>query len=235
MSDIHNVVDAEYFVALCDSPEQQARRARRRSKDRRNAVLRWLVMLAVFALVVIWVFTSICRVLDASTPTEKAENLQKAAASVPVVVFSEDLLTATQESPTEETPARNGRYINIEMTAAERDELAAVVFLEAGNQSAEGQQAVVEVVLNRVNHSAFPDSVHDVLHEGEGTNCPQFSTVGWISTAEPTQAQYDAIDAALYGESILPADVVFFSRDGENDRIWGTIGDHVFCYEYIWG
>ena len=34
--------------------------------------------------------------------------------------------------------------------------------------------------------------------------------------------------------SILDADVVFFSRNGENDRVWGQIGDHVFCREYIW-
>ena len=44
----------------------------------------------------------------------------------------------------------------------------------------------------------------------------------------------DAIDAALYGPSILPVDVVFFSRNGENDRVWGKIGGHVFCYAYVW-
>ena len=63
---------------------------------------------------------------------------------------------------------------------------------------------------------------------------PQFSTIGLLSAAEPGQAQYDAIDAALYGPSILPADVVFFSRSGENDRVWGKIGGHVFCYAYVW-
>lgn len=235
MSNTRNVMDAEYFLALCDSPEQQTRRERRRKKARRTAALQRLAALAAFALAVAWVCVSICKVLDAGTPAEKADAPQRAVESTPVLVFSEDFLMLDQEYPVEEAPARNGRYVNIEMTAAERDELATVVFLEAGNQSAEGQQAVVEVVLNRVNHFGFPDNVHDVLHEGEGTNCPQFSTVGGISTAEPTQAQYDAIDAALYGEPILPADVVFFSREGENDRVWGTIGDHVFCYEYVWG
>lgn len=235
MNNTHDVMDAEYFVTLCNSPEQQARRERRRKRVRRTAALQRLAALAAFALAVIWVFTSICKALDADTPAEKADDPQRAVESTPVLVFSKDFLMLGQDLQTEEEPARNGRYVNIEMTTAERDELAAVVFLEAGNQSVEGQQAVVEVVLNRVNHSGFPDNVHDVLHEGEGTNCPQFSTVGGISTAEPTQAQYDAIDAALYGEPILPADVVFFSREGENDRVWGTIGDHVFCYEYVWG
>ena len=97
-----------------------------------------------------------------------------------------------------------------------------------------GQQAVVEVVFNRVLHSAFPDSVHDVLHQGEDGDVPQFSTIYAVSTATPTQAQYDAINGALYGDTILDADVVFFSRNGENDRVWGQIGDHIFCREYIW-
>ena len=121
-----------------------------------------------------------------------------------------------------------------QLTDEELAELAAVVFLEAGNQSAEGQQAVVEVVFNRVLHSAFPDSVHDVLHQGEDGDVPQFSTIYAVSTATPTQAQYDAINGALYGDTILDADVVFFSRNGENDRVWGQIGDHIFCREYIW-
>ena len=71
-------------------------------------------------------------------------------------------------------------------------------------------------------------------NQGEGGDVPQFSTIYAVSTATPTQAQYDAINGALYGDTILDADVVFFSRNGENDRVWGQIGDHIFCREYIW-
>lgn len=126
------------------------------------------------------------------------------------------------------------RYAGVNMSEDERRELAAIVFLESANQCAGGQQAVAEVVLNRVISPDFPDTVHDVLHEGEGTPVPQFSTIVKLDLAEPLAAQYAAIDAALYGPSILPEDVVFFSRDGENDRVWGKIQDHVFCYAYIW-
>lgn len=126
------------------------------------------------------------------------------------------------------------RYSDVSMSEDERRELAGIVQLEAGNQCAEGQQAVVEVVLNRVISPEFPDTVHDVLHQGEGTKRPQFSTIDNLASAEPVAAQYEAIEAALYGPSILPEDVVFFSRNGENDRVWGRIQDHVFCYKYIW-
>lgn len=126
------------------------------------------------------------------------------------------------------------RYSGVTMSADERRELAGIVQLEAGNQCAEGQQAVVEVVLNRVISPEFPDTVHDVLHQGQDTKRPQFSTIDNLASAEPMAAQYEAIDAALYGPSILPEDVVFFSRNGENNRVWGKIQDHVFCYKYIW-
>lgn len=126
------------------------------------------------------------------------------------------------------------RYSDVSMSEDERRELAGIVQLEAGNQCAEGQQAVVEVVLNRVISPEFPDTVHDVLHQGEGTKRPQLSTIDNLASAEPVTAQYEAIDAALYGPSILPENVIFFSRNGENDRVWGRIQDHVFCYKYIW-
>lgn len=153
-----------------------------------------------------------------------------------VVAITDAMRMVTTPTPTEEAalPEPIDRYVGVSMTEDERGELAAILFLEAGNQCADGQQAVVEVVLNRVISGAFPDTVHDVLHQGEGTAVPQFSTIYNVALAKPGQAQQDAIDAALYGPSILPDDVVFFSRNGENDRVWGAIEDHVFCYAYIW-
>lgn len=128
-------------------------------------------------------------------------------------------------------PSVNERYAGITMSDEERRELLAVIYLEAANQSAEGQQAVAEVVLNRVISPDFPDTVHEVIHQD---NPVQFSTAENIGIATPTEAQETALEAALYGESILPTDVVFFSRKGENSRVYSTIGDHVFCYGYEW-
>lgn len=140
------------------------------------------------------------------------------------------LVLAAESAPPIEIPTPIlPRYAGVRMTDAEREELAAIVYLEAGNQCAEGQQAVVEVVLNRVISTDFPDTVHEVIHQRR-----QFSTAKNIALAKVGQAQYDVIDAALYGPSILPEDVVYFSRKGENDRVWGRIEDHVFCYGYVW-
>ena len=167
---------------------------------------------------------------ETAASAQMTGKLENPATTAPVRLLEAEMTEAEQVTRAEDRPARAARYVNIEMTDEDLAELAAVVFLEAGNQSAEGQQAVVD----RVLHSAFPDSVHDVLHQGEDGDVPQFSTIYAVSTATPTQAQYDAINGALYGDTILDADVVFFSRNGENDRVWGQIGDHIFCREYIW-
>ncbi len=44
--------------------------------------------------------------------------------------------------------------------------LTSAIYYEAGQESADGQRAVAQVVLNRVRHSAFPDSVCGVVYEG---------------------------------------------------------------------
>lgn len=129
---------------------------------------------------------------------------------------------------------RVSRYVRLSISREEYRELASVVLLESSNQCMDGQQAVAEVVLNRMLAGNFPDSVHEVLYDGIGTSMLQFITAPYIAGAEPTATQYEAVRLALGGPSVLPTDVVYFSRGGENDYVWGTIQDHIFCYQYPW-
>jgi len=126
------------------------------------------------------------------------------------------------------------RYANITMTENELKELAEIIYHEARGESLDGQQAVAEVVFNRIMADNFPDTVYEVIHQGEGKKTVQFSSVKLLGTADPMPEQYEAIEKAMFGINILPEDVVYFSRSGENNRVWGTIGNHVFCYQYIW-
>ncbi|MCC8156332.1 MAG: cell wall hydrolase [Oscillospiraceae bacterium] len=179
---------------------------------------------------------------ESPAPTVEAERIVLPSSAKRFALSPLYIIAATPEAEAwKPAPARdiaeptvNGRYNAVEMTDAERDELAAIIWLEARGESAEGQQAVAEVVLNRVISADFPDTVTDVLHDGEHSGVKQFSSIGALPSAAPETAQYAAIDAALYGENILPADVVYFSRGAENGNIWGSIGGHVFCYGYDW-
>jgi hypothetical protein len=46
--------------------------------------------------------------------------------------------------------------------------LTEALYFEARGEPIEGQYAVAEVILNRVDHARYPDSVCDVVHEGTG-------------------------------------------------------------------
>ena len=203
-------------------------------RTRRNYRRRAWAQCVMLALLLAAVATVIIARTAAEPMAGEVSTAQEPEAQETAVLVLESA-HAVEIAPTPEPePQVVGRYAEVTMTERERYELAAIIYLEARGEPAEGQQAVAEVVLNRVISPDFPDTVNEVLHQGEGTAVPQFSTIGILSAAEPGQEQYDAVDAALYGPSVLPDDVVFFSRSGENDRVWGRIGGHVFCYAYDW-
>src|SRR5690606_37364832 len=54
--------------------------------------------------------------------------------------------------------------------------LTAAIYYEAASESDDGQRAVAQVILNRVRHPAFPNSVCGVVYQGSerATGC-QFS------------------------------------------------------------
>lgn len=131
----------------------------------------------------------------------------------------------------EEEPERGEpRYADITLSQDDIKLLAKVVWVEAQGECAEGQQAVAEVALNRIVSDSFPDNLHDVIY-GQG----QFRSVPRLDKAEPFQAQYEAIERAIYGPYILPKEVVYFATKPTNSNIWGQIGGHIFCYgnDYI--
>ena len=115
-----------------------------------------------------------------------------------------------------------------EITAEERELLARVVYAEANTETLEGQIAVAQVVLNRVRSESFPDTVSEVIYQER-----QFSTAPILGSVVPNEANYEAVDAAFETE-VVPYEVLYFSRGAENDRVWGQIGAHVFCYGYVW-
>lgn len=118
------------------------------------------------------------------------------------------------------------RYPDIHLTYEDRQLLARVIWVEAQGECEEGQQAVAEVVLNRMASPEYGNTLKSVIY-AEG----QFRSVPYLEDAEPYQAQYEAIERAIYGPYVLPEDVVHFATFPTNDNIWGQIGGHIFCYD----
>ena len=129
----------------------------------------------------------------------------------------------------EEKPEIECRYPGLELTDAEMRMFAKILWLECRGESVEGQQAVAEVILNRLVADNFPNTLRGVIY-AEG----QFPSIPFMDEAKPTQTQYEAIEAALYGPYLIPKEVVFYATYKENDNYWGKIGKHYFCYQYGW-
>ena len=124
---------------------------------------------------------------------------------------------------------------------SETDCLTAAIYYEARSESEEGQRAVAQVVLNRVRHPAYPNSVCGVVFQGSqrSSGC-QFSftcdgslahrprLVAW---ARASQIASDALagrgyapvgDATHYHtKAVLPYWSHAFRR-------LGAVGDHIF-------
>jgi spore germination cell wall hydrolase CwlJ-like protein len=88
------------------------------------------------------------------------------------------------------------------------DCLASAVYYEAGNQDEDGERAVAQVVLNRVRHPAFPNSVCGVVYEGSTrpTGCQFTFTCDGSLAREPDadgwrralKVAEDALSGAVY-------------------------------------
>src|SRR5690348_4834209 len=88
--------------------------------------------------------------------------------------------------------------------------LASAVYYEAGNQDTDGERAVAQVVLNRVRHPAFPNSVCGVVYQGSTrtTGCQfTFTCDGSLSRrpdAEGWNRAYKVAEDALSGAVFAP-------------------------------
>ena len=119
------------------------------------------------------------------------------------------------------------RYEGLELSEHDLDMIARLVRAEGESEPFEGQQAIAEVILNRIAAGNFPNTANDVIFADD-----QFMGVGQLYLEDPVHTQYEAVERALYGPYVLDADVVFFSQYAVNDNVWGTIGKHVFCRQW---
>ncbi|HXG80759.1 MAG TPA: cell wall hydrolase [Sphingomicrobium sp.] len=89
--------------------------------------------------------------------------------------------------------------------------LTSAIYYEAAREPTDGQRAVAQVVLNRVRHPAFPDSVCGVVYEGStrATGCQFTFTCDGSMAYRPEPALWErarkVAEAALNGFVFAPA------------------------------
>jgi spore germination cell wall hydrolase CwlJ-like protein len=117
--------------------------------------------------------------------------------------------------------------------------LATAIFFEARDQPIDGQLAVAEVVLNRVEHKRWPDTICAVVfepkqfsftHDGMSDNPERYrghqDRLAWATSQEVAE---DALEGRTMGltathyhtHEVSPAWAKVYPKEG-------AIGDHVF-------
>lgn len=117
------------------------------------------------------------------------------------------------------------RYVGYELPEEDIYTLACLAWVQARNQPEEVQQAVLEVILNRLVSREYPNTVDRVLWWSE-----TFGSVRRLQSAEPGMPQYRAVTAAMYGPNILPMDVLYYAPWRIGGEVWGQVGDYWFAY-----
>ena len=113
---------------------------------------------------------------------------------------------------------RTNQYI---LSEEDLNMLLRIVEAEAGNQDEEGKLLVANVVLNRVENEAFPNTVTEVVLQRENGVC-QFSpvsnqTIWQVCISEETKS---AVERALKGEDISDGALYFAAREyADSDKM----------------
>ena len=113
------------------------------------------------------------------------------------------------------------------LTEKEKELICRITWLEAGNQSIEGQKAVIEVILNRLISVEWENNIEDILSSPH-----QFST--WKNRNIVTQEQIIKMNNVLNlvyleQENTLPNfNYVYFNNKKPNRKNFINIGEQWF-------
>lgn len=129
------------------------------------------------------------------------------------------------------------------------DCLTAAVYYEAASESTIGQRAVAQVVLNRVRHPAYPNSICEVVYQGSerSTGCQFTFTCDGSLQRRPSRAGWDR--ARLVASNALAGSVEpSVGMATHYHTVWivpywaasldkvGTVGAHIFYrWKGTWG
>lgn len=109
-------------------------------------------------------------------------------------------------------------------------ELSHVIQAEAGYCERDMMIGVGSVVLNRVEHEDFPDTIYEVIHQPG-----QYSTVSHLSSQVPTELVEEVTDYLLRNGSEYPSDVVYQANFPQGSATYLTLSTSYstmyFCYK----
>lgn len=173
---------------------------------------------------------------DASTIDENRQDLRFAGTQV-IVAGAQDTTITTEvavagaQDTTTTTEVAVAGVQDTTITNEEKDLLARLVHAEAEGEPFAGKVAVADVVLNRVEHEQFPDTVKDVIFEENAFEPVQNDSI--YETAD--KESQEAVENALENDE-MDKEVVYFYNPETATSNWiltreivKTIGNHAFA------
>lgn len=124
------------------------------------------------------------------------------------------------------TAVRTSEFSQEEITL-----LARAVYSEARGEPYEGQVAIAAVILNRLNHSSFPNTISGVIFQPRAFTAVDDGQF-WL---EPNELAYKAARDAINGWDPTGGAIYYFNPDTATSAwIWSRpqikrIGKHIFC------
>jgi spore germination cell wall hydrolase CwlJ-like protein len=154
-----------------DGLRRNADRVKQRAAALWHAYPRETLGLGLFSLIAVAAIAGTAA--HSSTELPKSAALVAPASPSPLAVRNiapDQALVVNAAIPVAQGPNPAAAPFSFKGNAATREQaltcLASAVYYEAGNQDANGERAVAQVVLNRVRHPAFPGSICGVVYEG---------------------------------------------------------------------
>lgn len=111
--------------------------------------------------------------------------------------------------------------------------MAHLIYGEAGNQNDECQLAVGAVVLNRVKHERYPNTIEEVIFQEGQYAC----ILDGNFDKEPSQQAWDNAYWLLANElsenpiEVIPLKVIYQAQFEQGSKPYDIIGSETFCYE----
>ena len=135
------------------------------------------------------------------------------------------------ETPVEAAEEEGEVVMEAAVTDKEYDLLARAVYSEARGEPFQGQIAIAAVILNRVGHDNFPDTINDVIFEPSAFTAVQDGQF-WLT---PDSTAYEAVEEALAGND-PSGGAIFYYNPATSSNQWirsrqiiTAIGKHVFA------
>lgn len=188
-------------------------------KNKKNSIYE-VLLFAVLVIVPALIVAGILMLVIPNTSTEATENTYPTEVSVPETTESIHIEeTEAPELPSEALSAPTTEETLPEVNQDELEMLACVIYQEAGGNGScdDCRRYVADIVLNRMEHDGFPDTMYEVL-----TQKGQYGMLHWTGIKWAERAKYDTEKEAVARAYRIAEEVL----SGQHSKLYGQ--------GYIW-